>query len=287
MSVYIRFTRKSRGLNAVKELVDYVYDSNKTQDRLCHTLGVCKQSVADDMIFVKRLFCQTDKRQMLHWVLSFDAGVETETADMIGQEVLHMLSGEYQAICATHTNTLNRHVHFAINTVNVKTGKKFTNSKKDMLYFRNEINRVLEKYDLSPIGGAVKMEEEEWEIQEHSVDICFSDHDVDNGYHEIVCDTPQYCIETKCLSCDSDVSQRYGQNATLIYTVYKEEYGHIWKGKGAIENGIYYSPAVYYGKTIEGPFTVRQTEEDHTFVGHGVVEDGKVLIPGVLKEEIK
>lgn len=152
MSVYKRCASTDRNIMRIAERVAYVFDQNKTRQELCHTLGVARRTVYDDMLFIKQLYGKTDGRQYLHWILSYDSGVPETVADQVGQKVLRLLNGQYQAIMATHTNTANFHNHFLVNTVNLASGNKFSESISDMLVFRDKINAILESYGLKPVG---------------------------------------------------------------------------------------------------------------------------------------
>lgn len=161
MSVYKRCASTDRNIMRIAERVSYIFDPNKTRPELCHTLGVARRTVYDDMVFIKQLYGKTDGRQYLHWVVSYDSGVPETVADQVGQAVLRLLNGQYQAIMATHTNTANFHNHFLINTVNLASGNKFSESISDMLVFRDKINAILEFYGLQPVGHVETISETE------------------------------------------------------------------------------------------------------------------------------
>lgn len=257
MSIYLRITSKSRELSRVQKLVHYVFDESKTTPQYCHTLGVGKQSAVEDMMFIKNLYRQTEGRQMLHWVLSFDEGVSAELADTVGMEVLHFLTGRYQAVCATHTNTSNVHVHYAINSVDIETGKKFSESKTDMLRFRDKINEILIKYNLRKIATVGEMSEKEWNEQDSNK------------------------------PCDA-------QSAALVLPfVFTEINGDdCWAGSGMWEKGQLYVPGILRKTSLikgitydDGEFTVHKIINGENCKGRGVVENGKIFVPGVLYAE--
>ena len=95
-----------------------------------------------------------DKRRMYHMVVSFPVGFScpysfiAEVADSIGQDYLQ----DYQTYYAVHDSTDNLHIHFAINAVNYKTGKKWHKNKKELLQLRHDIlnivNTLQKKYHL-------------------------------------------------------------------------------------------------------------------------------------------
>lgn len=258
MSVYLRITSKSRELSRVQELIDYVFDEYKTIPQYCHTSGVGRQSAYEDMVFIKNLHHKTEGRQVLHWILSFDKGVSAELADAVGMEVLHFLMTRYQAVCATHTNTSNVHIHYAINPVDIETGKKFSESKKDMLGFRDKINEVLTKFNLKKIAGVDEMPDAKWNEQE---------------------------INNSC-----DVKDK---TAVLPFSVTEMAGDKFWTGNGTWENGQLCVPGILRETSLirgvmydDGAFTVHNIINGEVCTGHGVVENGKVINPGVLYAEI-
>ena len=95
-----------------------------------------------------------DKRRMYHMVVSFPVGFScpdlfiAEVADSIGQDYLQ----DYQTYYAVHDSTDNLHIHFAINAVSYKTGKKWHKSKRELLQLRHDIlnivNTLQKKYHL-------------------------------------------------------------------------------------------------------------------------------------------
>lgn len=257
MSIYLCINSKSRELSRVKGLIDYVFDESKTMLKYCHTLGVGKQSAVEDMLFIKNLYRHTEGRQMLHWVLSFDEGVSAEVADTVGMEVLHFLAGKYQAVCATHTNTNNVHVHYAINTVDLETGNKFSGSTKDMLKFRGRINECLIKFNLKKIGSVCEIAEAKWDEQE------------------------------RLNPCDA-----FDERPVLPLVFTEMNDNDCWTGNGIWDNGQLYVPGILRKTPLirgvtydDGTFTVRKTIDGENCVGHGAVENGKVLEPGILYAE--
>ena len=261
MSIYIRFNNKDRGAGRVKALANYVFDLGKTSEEYCHTLGVSRLDASIDMLLLKALYRKTGGRQVLHWVLSFDEDVTAELADEVGMKVLHLLEGKYQAIAATHINTLNRHVHFAINPIDIVTGKKFSESVKDMLTFREKINDILSDYNLSLIGQIESLDEENW----------------DEG--EIMPEKQ----EIQCGNVEENV-MRITPDHTYYFPVMHQEFGHVWRGMAAIENNRLLEPGLYYGEPREGDFVVWEELDGKKYRGKGLVEDGKLYMPGFYEE---
>lgn len=151
MSIYKRVATHVAGISELKNAINYIFDPEKTCDHLTYSIGVEKKSAYEDMRFLKELYCKTTGRQYLHWVLSHDKDVPLKTVEGVNLEVLELIGNEFQVVAATHTNTQNLHTHFVLNSVKVSDGKKFSQSRRDMLMFRQEVNEVLKSNGLKPI----------------------------------------------------------------------------------------------------------------------------------------
>ena len=151
MSIYKRIATHVAGINDLKKAINYIFDPEKTCDHLTYSIGVEKKSAYEDMRFLKELHCKIMGRQYLHWVLSHDDGVLLKTVVGVNLEVLELIGDEFQVVAATHTNTQNLHTHFVLNSVKVKDGKKFSQSRRDMLMFRQDVNEILKSNGLKPI----------------------------------------------------------------------------------------------------------------------------------------
>lgn len=243
----------------MKEMVDYVLDERKTREELCHTSGVTKQAAYEDMVFIKQLFGKTEGREYLHWVLSHDKGVSDNVADAVALEVLQLLQKRYQIVLATHINTENVHTHFLINTVDITSGRKFSESVPDMLKFREKINQILETHGLNTIGT----------IEE------FDEDTVDCGVGSV----EDGNIFTPGIYYSQNVGgDRFIQGNTWISGV---TYDSTSEGLKANKGEQELIPGVTYEA---GPVKVRLEEEEGTFFGKMCIENNRILYPGVLYE---
>lgn len=152
MSIYKRSATHVTELSALKGAIDYIFNPEKTCENLIFGMGIGKKTVYEDMRFLKELYCKTTGRQYLHWILSHDKDVALETVEAVNREVIKLIGSEFQVAAAIHTNKENLHSHFIINSVRITDGKKFSQSRKDMLKFRQNVNIILESYGLKTIG---------------------------------------------------------------------------------------------------------------------------------------
>lgn len=114
--------------------------------------GVSTSTPAQDMETIQALLGKNLGRRYIHLVISFDKGVSEQLAYKVAEECAAYYSNEYQFVFALHTNTENLHAHIILNAVNVRTGKKFSQSRSEMLRFREYVNKCLQSHGLKPIG---------------------------------------------------------------------------------------------------------------------------------------
>lgn len=92
------------------------------------------------------------KIKMHHYVMSFKSGeVTPEKAHSIGEEWAKTIFGaDMQVLIATHTDTDNIHVHFAVNAYDMK-GRHWIDNKKTLKQCRDISDKLMNKYHLSVI----------------------------------------------------------------------------------------------------------------------------------------
>lgn len=222
--------------------------------------GVSKDTAYEDMLFVKLLFGKSDGRQYLHWILSHDSDVTEELADIVCKEVLALLHGKYQVISATHLNTDNIHSHFLINPVDIVTGKKFSESKREMLRFRDKINRIMLKYGLNPVRSIQSISEEKLDIEDGNYNVMqIYEDEMYCGNVEIVGETlimpgVMYAcgeVETKDFAPTFVPGVIYDDlNANQYFMVNINDLGRTFYGHGYVdEKGTVYFPGILYEKS--------------------------------------
>lgn len=74
----------------------------------------------------------------------------------MGKEIAqHYYDLGFQVIVTLHLDTDTPHIHLMVNSVNYKTGLKFSQSKKELNRFKVHCNHVFTKYGLDPIGSSI------------------------------------------------------------------------------------------------------------------------------------
>lgn len=180
MSIIKFANGKNRGNNALERGINYILDSEKTSSEYITSNGVGKTSAVEDMKTVQQLLGKDTGRRYIHFVISFDAGVSSQLAFTVASESAEYFSDDYQYILSVHNNTKNVHAHVILNAVNVHTGKKFSQSKAEMLDFRDYVNTVLLSYGLNPVGRSSEDEENYLGLYFEEEDIFYDFEDTDD-----------------------------------------------------------------------------------------------------------
>ena len=143
----------------LKGLIDYVMNGDKT-DEMKYVSGVnCLPETAyEEMTSTKNRF-NKGKEQIIgyHLIQSFKEGeVTPEVAHELGLEYVNEVFGkDFEVVIATHLNTDNVHNHIVINSVSLKTGKKFYDYYSSRDYMRIVSDCICQYYGLSVLEDSI------------------------------------------------------------------------------------------------------------------------------------
>ena len=143
----------------LKGLIDYVMNGDKT-DEMKYVSGVnCLPETAyEEMTSTKNRF-NKGKEQIIgyHLIQSFKEGeVTPEVAHELGLEYVNEVFGkDFEVVRATHLNTDNVHNHIVINSVSLKTGKKFYDYYSSRDYMRIVSDCICQYYGLSVLEDSI------------------------------------------------------------------------------------------------------------------------------------
>ena len=134
----------------LKIVLDYVMDKRKTDDLLISGVQCSPETALDEFNFVKRKFKKEDGRQYYHIVQSFspEDDITPEIAHEIGVQLAEYFKG-YQILVATHVDKGHIHNHIVMNSASYQTGKKFHQTREDMLRVKAYSNKLCREYGLS------------------------------------------------------------------------------------------------------------------------------------------
>ncbi len=79
-------------------------------------------------------------RRINHIVISFPETIQDVTlVYIIANHLADYLGKEYTLIYGIHTDTNHLHIHFALNTISYRTGKKFHTNQKEFAEWKRQI----------------------------------------------------------------------------------------------------------------------------------------------------
>lgn len=138
----------------LKKLINYITQPAKTRPDLVGGCNCDWSRSYHDFMEIKAEFDQEDGIQGKHMVMSFDIkdDVTVELAKQIADELLqHKIFDGFQVLYAVHKDKEHIHTHFLINSVNMKTGKRWHQTAVDLQNLKIKSNEVCRKYHLSEI----------------------------------------------------------------------------------------------------------------------------------------
>lgn len=127
------------------EKVNEVYFTNCTQGDI--------YEIVSQFEMIRICYQKNDKILGHHLVQSFDPedNVTPTQAYEIGKKLIDKIAPGYQVVMATHIDTGIIHNHFVINSVNIKSGKKYLCNKSSLAFAREESDKLCKQYQLSVI----------------------------------------------------------------------------------------------------------------------------------------
>ena len=140
-------------------LIEYVMNGDKT-DEMKYVSGVnCLPETAyEEMMSTKNRFNKGKEKIIgYHLIQSFARyEVTPEVAHELGLEYVNEVFGkDFEVVVATHLNTDNVHNHIVINSVSLKTGKKFYDYHASRDYLRIVSDCICQYYGLSALEDKI------------------------------------------------------------------------------------------------------------------------------------
>lgn len=152
MSILKMIGKTSHESSYVKRILEYITDDTKTMQQTLvggHAGGKSPEA----MELVKKLYHKEGGRQVIHAVLapSCDGYIDSKEYLHLAEYVAQFFP-DYQSCYAVHTDTEHTHIHIVFNTVNFKTGQKFSMAPSDLNRFRQKCNVFLTKFGFQIIN---------------------------------------------------------------------------------------------------------------------------------------
>lgn len=146
--------------NALHDVIAYCGRA----DKACCVggIGVYPPNAVYEMERLARAYGKDQGVRLRHWVLSFSRdelkriGKKALPAFIynVGWYAASYYGHQYQIIFAIHMDTENPHIHFVMNTVNYRTGKKYPMDKEDYYRYQQYLRDFLHGYGMALIPAA-------------------------------------------------------------------------------------------------------------------------------------
>ena len=142
--------KESEGRNPashLKNALEYIQNPDKTEECiLVGGINCLPDTAFEQMEETKNIFHKTGKRQGYHVIISFSPE-EKVTAEHAMYVLEHfakdVLSDDYEAVYAVHTDREHMHGHLIWNSVSITTGKKYNSPKSN---WKNHLQPITNKY---------------------------------------------------------------------------------------------------------------------------------------------
>ena len=127
--------------------MEYIQNPDKTEECvLVGGINCLPDTAFEQMEETKNIFHKTGKRQGYHVIISFSPE-EKVTAEHAMYVLEHfakdVLSDDYEAVYAVHTDREHMHGHLIWNSVSITTGKKYNSPKSN---WKNHLQPITNKY---------------------------------------------------------------------------------------------------------------------------------------------
>lgn len=140
-------------------LIEYVMNGDKTDEmKYVSSVNCLPETAYEEMIATKNRFNKGKEKIIgYHLIQSFAEGeVTPEVAHELGLEYVNEVFGkDFEVVVATHLNTDNVHNHIVINSVSLKTGKKFYDYYSSRDYMRIVSDCICQYYGLSVLEDKI------------------------------------------------------------------------------------------------------------------------------------
>ena len=131
----------------LKNALEYILNPDKTEECvLVGGINCLPDTAFEQMEETKNIFHKTGKRQGYHVIILFSPE-EKVTAEQAMYVLEHfakeVLSDDYEAVYAVHTDREHMHGHLIWNSVSMTTGKKYNSTKSN---WKNHLQPITNKY---------------------------------------------------------------------------------------------------------------------------------------------
>jgi hypothetical protein len=137
-----------RNDDCVDNVINYVCDPLKTPSGFIGGLSVLTTNTEDIIMqfnMIKEIYHKEDGKQVRHFVLSFSPYYRIEDNNLFNMArlIAAYYADNYQIIYAIHEDKSHQHIHFVMNTVSFRDGKKYSLGRGDYYNFMSHIGMIV------------------------------------------------------------------------------------------------------------------------------------------------
>lgn len=145
------------GKDVITRVLEYILDCNKTRPELTGCVGVvrtCIPYMSNQFRAIQKLYKRKPDEMIVHLIVSFpelfdicEGMVIKEIAD----KTANTIGKEFQVVYAVHTDKIEKHIHFVINSVNFLNGKEYSKTVSNLKqYYIDIFNVAYIKHGMHP-----------------------------------------------------------------------------------------------------------------------------------------
>jgi hypothetical protein len=156
MAVVEFINKPNKTYTGMRKIINYVLRPDKTNETITTGINLNPDNAFNEMVTLKKLMGKTDRRLWYHFIQSFPPydNIKPELAMQVAIETAEYFKEQYQILIAVHTDKKHIHTHFLLNTVNIETGKKYTQNNEQRIEIQAFSDRICEKYNLHVLSEA-------------------------------------------------------------------------------------------------------------------------------------
>lgn len=142
--------KDASSMDKFADRIRYVINPEKSPAKFHKGWHVDPDNAMEGLGIVYKRYHPKGTRHFRHYIVSFGLpDLSPEKAFEVGTELAAYYGRDFPVIMGLHTDIPARlHVHFVQNTVNIKTGKKFSESESEFWKYRKFIHETLEKHGM-------------------------------------------------------------------------------------------------------------------------------------------
>lgn len=154
-AIYKQINYKNADMEALLAATRYVGNEEKSPMEYQRGYLAAPQNLFHAIKLCKRRWHVPDGREFKHGIVSFgDPLLTPEEALEICDDIVSVYASEYPLLLCVHTDVPRRiHAHWVMGMVNVRTGKKFSQSLAEFQDFREHVSDVMVRHGLIALKG--------------------------------------------------------------------------------------------------------------------------------------